>query len=65
MAFVSLANERGIVLECVIFPKIFERYKHLLIQDQVIIIEGKLDRKNDKPTVLAEKIYPLKPYNKE
>lgn len=62
MAFLTLSNERGVSIESIVFPKIFDRYKHLLIHDQVILVEGKLDTKNDKPTVIAEKIYPMKTY---
>ncbi|MBP9719086.1 MAG: DNA polymerase III subunit alpha [Candidatus Levybacteria bacterium] len=56
MAFVSLSNERGITIDCVVFPKTYEKYKHILITDTVVVMEGKLDSKNDKPTILTEKI---------
>jgi DNA polymerase-3 subunit alpha len=56
MAFVTLSNERGIMIECVVFPKIFAEYKNLLLEDTVIIIEGRLDTKNDKPTIIVDKI---------
>ena len=57
MAFLALANEKGVTVECVVFPKVFERYKSYLTKDTVIIIEGHVDTKNDKPTVIAEKIH--------
>lgn len=57
MAFIMLGNEKGTEIECIIFPKIFTLYKHLLIKDNIVIIEGRLDTKNDKPTIIAEKIY--------
>ncbi len=56
MAFISLTDEKGSTLECVIFPRIFEIYKDALIKDSVIIAEGKLDTKNDKPTVLVDNV---------
>jgi len=56
MAFSTIGNEKGLSIECVIFPRIFEQHKNLLIKDSVIVIEGHLDAKNDKPTVIAEKI---------
>ncbi|HLD01934.1 MAG TPA: DNA polymerase III subunit alpha [Patescibacteria group bacterium] len=62
MAFISLGDEKGITIECVIFPRVFEQYKEYLINDNVIVIEGKLDSKNDKPVVIAEKIYPAKSF---
>ena len=56
MAFISLADEKGIALECVIFPRVFEIYKDALIKDSVIVAEGKLDTKNDKPTILVDSV---------
>ncbi len=56
MAFLVLGDEKGITVECVIFPKVFEIYKSYLSQDSVIIIEGHVDTKNDRPTIIAEKV---------
>ena len=56
MAFLIIGNEKGLSVECVVFPRIFEQHKSLLIRDSVVIIEGHLDTKNDKPTIIAEKI---------
>lgn len=56
MAFLVIGNEKGLSIECVVFPRIFEQHRNLLIRDSVIIIEGHLDTKNDKPTIIAEKI---------
>jgi len=56
MAFVNIANEHGTIIECVVFPKTFSQFKELLIQDSVIIAEGRLDTKNDKPTIIIDKI---------
>lgn len=56
MAFLVIGNEKGVSVECVVFPRIFEQHRNLLIRDSVIIIEGYLDTKNDKPTIIAEKI---------
>ena len=60
MAFLSLGDEKGITIECVVFPKIYEQYKNLLIADSVILIEGRLDQKNDKPVIITDRIYPAK-----
>lgn len=62
MAFLAIANEKGVSIECVVFPRIFEQYKSLLIRDSVIIIEGHLDTKNDRPTIIAEKISQVNQY---
>ncbi len=58
MAFLALSDEHGIQIECVVFPKTFDTYKSLLIKDCVVIIDGHVDSKNDKPVVIVEKIRP-------
>ncbi len=60
MAFITIGNEKGNTIECIVFPKTFEEYKSLLITDSVVVIEGKLDTKNDKPMVISQKIYTAK-----
>ncbi|MBI4096690.1 MAG: DNA polymerase III subunit alpha [Candidatus Levybacteria bacterium] len=59
MAFLVIGNEKGLSVECVVFPRIFEQHKSLLIKDSVILIEGHLDTKNDRPSIIAEKISPI------
>jgi len=56
MAFLAIGNEKGQSVECVVFPRVFEQYKSLMIKDSVIIVEGHLDMKNDRPIIIAEKI---------
>ncbi|MBA3723777.1 MAG: DNA polymerase III subunit alpha [Candidatus Levybacteria bacterium] len=56
MAFLGIADEKGTTVEVVVFPKTFETYKHLLVMDSVVIVGGKYDTKNDKPTILADSI---------
>ena len=56
MAFLALSDEKGLNVECIVFPKIFDKYKNYLIKDSIIIVEGHLDSKNDKPMIIAEKI---------
>ncbi|MEX2007192.1 MAG: DNA polymerase III subunit alpha, partial [Candidatus Levyibacteriota bacterium] len=63
MAFITLGNEKGILVECVVFPKVFSDYKHLLNRDTVVVIEGKIDINNDKSVIIAEKISPARSYN--
>jgi DNA polymerase III subunit alpha len=58
MAFLMLSNEKGVSIECVVFPKVFTQYKQLLVNDNVIVVEGRIDTKNDKPVIIAERIYP-------
>ncbi|HWY80214.1 MAG TPA: DNA polymerase III subunit alpha [Candidatus Sulfotelmatobacter sp.] len=56
MAFLSLVDEKGLAIECVVFPKTFEIYKNILIKDSVVVLDGKLDTKNDKPTILVDTV---------
>ena len=56
MAFITIGNEKGLSVECVIFPKAFAQHKNLLVKDHVIVVEGHVDTKNDKPTIIAETI---------
>jgi DNA polymerase-3 subunit alpha len=56
MAFVVIGDEKGLSIECIVFPRVFEQYKSLLVKDSVIVVEGRIDTKNDKPTIIAEKI---------
>ncbi len=59
MAFLVVGNEKGLSVECIVFPRIYEQHKKLLIRDSVIIVEGFVDTKNDKPTIIAEKIFAI------
>ncbi len=56
MAFITIGNEKGVLVECVIFPKIFDNYKSLLTKENVILVTGKIDSKNDKPVIIVDKI---------
>ncbi len=56
MAFVTISDEKGLTIECVVFPKIFERFKKYLNKESVIVVNGRLDVKNDKPVIIVEKI---------
>ncbi|MGA2911378.1 MAG: DNA polymerase III subunit alpha [Candidatus Levyibacteriota bacterium] len=63
MAFVTIANENGITLECVVFPKIFDIYKSLLVKDNVILVYGKIDTKNEKPVIIVDKIRGIRDFS--
>ncbi len=56
MAFITVADEKGIAVECIIFPKIFDQYKSYLQKDTIVVLEGKIDTKNDRPIVIVDKI---------
>ncbi len=56
MAFVNIADEKATTVECVVFPKVYTQYKNLLVQDTVIIVNGRLDIRDDKRTIIVESI---------
>ncbi len=56
MAFLILSNEKGIGVECIVFPKVFEQYKDHIQKDIVVVIDGHIDTKNDKPMIIVKKI---------
>lgn len=56
MAFVTLEDNVGYSIECVIFPKTFEEYKYQLTRDAIVVIEGKLDFKDEKPVIIVDSI---------
>jgi len=59
MAFILLADENGRSIECVVFPKTFQRYKNYLLKDTVIIVEGHVDNKSDKSMLIVDRISPV------
>lgn len=56
MAFVTLSDEKGVNIECVIFPKVFDLYKDLLFNDNVVVIDGKIDIKDERPVIIADSV---------
>jgi DNA polymerase-3 subunit alpha len=63
MAFITIANENGITLECVIFPTVFDSYKSMLVKDSLILVHGKIDSKNEKPVIIVDKIRGFKDFS--
>lgn len=60
MAFVAIGDEKGVTIETVVFPKVYQQYRDLLMQDTVIIVEGKLNLKDDRPVIIADRIMSAK-----
>lgn len=57
MAFVELEDMYG-SLEIIVFPKHYERYKHLLENDAKLIIEGRISMQEDQDAkVIMDKLY--------
>ena len=62
MAFLTVEDLFGTV-EVVVFPKIFEKYISYLHEDNVVVVEGRLNIKEEEdPKIIADRITPL---NKE
>lgn len=59
MAFVTIEDHSGSFCECVVFPRIFESFKGLLLRDSIVIIEGKLQFKDERPVVIVDVVSTL------
>jgi DNA polymerase-3 subunit alpha len=60
MAFVTLEDERGGSIECIFFPKIFKDVRNKILKDTIILIEGRLDFKDQRPLIIVEKTKTIK-----
>ncbi len=59
MAFVTIEDFQG-KIDLVLFPRTWKQYSKFILPDQVILVEGKLGRRNDEPSVTVDKVVPLK-----
>ena len=55
MAFLKIADFTG-GIEVVVFPKTLAEYKDLVVIDKCVAIKGRFSRRNDQPSLVAEKI---------
>jgi DNA polymerase-3 subunit alpha len=55
MAFVRVGDESGSV-EVVVFPKVFKDVKELLVEERVVVIDGKVEYREESLSVLADRI---------
>ncbi|RLC35559.1 DNA polymerase III subunit alpha [Candidatus Shapirobacteria bacterium] len=53
MAFLTLEDETG-KIEAVVFPKLFEEKQNLIVDDKVILIEGKLNDRDGQISIIIE-----------
>jgi len=59
MAFVTLEDMTG-QIECLVFPRVLEKYRPLLNEDAAVVISGKISvREEEAPKLLAERVTPL------
>jgi DNA polymerase III subunit alpha len=60
MAFVRIFD--GLKeLECVVFPKAYELFKGLLLKEEVLLLDGKLDRREEEYSLLVDSIQKFDP----
>jgi DNA polymerase-3 subunit alpha len=53
MAFVKIEDETGSI-ECVIFPSVFQESKSIWLKDGIVLIQGRLDSREEKLSLLVE-----------
>ena len=58
MMFMRVADLSG-AMEVVVFPKTYEKYKDILIQEKCVVIKGKFSNRNGSPSLLADVIHAL------
>lgn len=59
MAFVTLEDNIGYSVECVFFPKVYDNFKYRLLKDSIVIVEGRLNFKDDRPVIIVDSLSPL------
>ncbi len=63
MAFVELEDLYG-TLEVIIFPKIYERCRSLLVQDAIVLVEGRISQREEEAAkIICDNVKPLKKYS--
>ena len=58
MIFVTVEDLTGVV-ECVVFPKIYVQSRSFWFRDSLLLISGKIDRRDERVNILVDSIYPL------
>ncbi|MGE5630467.1 MAG: DNA polymerase III subunit alpha [Caulobacteraceae bacterium] len=59
MAFVELEDLYG-AIEVIVFPKIYENYKNLLVQDGIVLIEGRISQREEEDAkIICDSVRPL------
>lgn len=61
MAFATLDDGTG-KIDVVIFPKTYAKYLEYIVADNAVIISGDLDKRDEKPSLLASTISVIKPF---
>ncbi len=65
MAFVTLEDMGG-QIECLVFPKVYEKYQTLLREDAAVVISGKISvREEEAPKLLAERVSRMEEWTRQ
>ena len=65
MAFATLEDMTG-QIECLVFPRVFEKYRPLLNEDEAVVISGKISvREEEAPKLLAERVTRLAEWDRK
>lgn len=60
MAFMELEDLYG-TLEIIVFPKVYEKYRGLLVQDTIVLVEGRISQKEEEAAkIICDMVRPLK-----
>ena len=58
MGFITLEDLTG-QIECLVFPKVYERYQGMMAVDDLVVLHGRLSiREEEAPKLLVEKLIP-------
>jgi DNA polymerase III alpha subunit len=60
MAFVTLEDGKS-TTECIIFPRILEEKKEIIIEGNAVVMKGHLSEKDDETKFIANDIVPITP----
>ena len=65
MGFITLEDLTG-QIECLVFPKMYERYQGMMAVDDLVVLHGRLSiREEEAPKLLVEKLIPLEAWHPE
>ena len=65
MGFITLEDLTG-QIECLVFPKVYERYQGIMAVDDLVVLHGRLSiREEEAPKLLVEKLIPLEAWHPE
>ena len=60
MAFITINDENSDVIEGIVFPKVYEQYHELLDVNKIVIVNGILETRNEKQTLIINKMEEVK-----